>query len=671
MKSRPVLFSAFILLGMLNGCAPAAQIDATAASTPAVQVQANTPAPTQYPNPTSPPLATPVPSPTATPLPTLAVGERILAYEIRNNMLTLRTPESAQTLTFPSDIVQVEAQGQNIRVTLADGTEKTLTWDQETSRWQEQAIEIYRDLTELDPSKEEEFAVIQKAVADAIAGGVFWDETEIKAKIEAGELKVVKDEKTGAIMVFTREALEYMAEHGQSLADSDFARILQTGYTINGAMDESKMDATLERMQGSPAGLQGLATRVWDQGGFLPLPPEWMTLAPKVDEQGKPQVVAVLTPGWVHETLYKFNISAWTKQYPTNEGRLFGDPVKNPGSKKKPVLAVVLSLDAASSEARVKRQKITPPYLTPYRWMKAVVDEGQIKLEDEYHTLTHQLEAAGDKLEWQELETYQTPGTAYKRMAQALTWKAFEEKRILAVNSKQGEFTGQTEIQTNVLGLNPEIVAEARKMLEAGKPVKEINQKLMELYKARQKEDPKSSGIWLAAGADGKPYMVAVVGGEYGLTPQQLANLQKAVAGLEAVDPGIIKFLSEQFGAKFIARKTMFVDVDNRVGTFSSNNYRDTIVAKFKSVKSVADFIIVLLAESGEIHVGKHMTSEGSFADKMSEYNNVGVFASQWTIDWLKLHGDGLIQKGVITQKELNDIVNLAKHNLEHYQNLP
>jgi hypothetical protein len=50
------------------------------------------------------------------------------------------------------------------------------------------------------------------------------------------------------------------------------------------------------------------------------------------------------------------------------------------------------------------------------------------------------------------------------------------------------------------------------------------------------------------------------------------------------------------------------------------------------------------------------MTAKGQFAGKMSKYRNVGVFAMQWTIDWLELHGDELVKMGIITQKELNDI---------------
>ena len=94
-------------------------------------------------------------------------------------------------------------------------------------------------------------------------------------------------------------------------------------------------------------------------------------------------------------------------------------------------------------------------------------------------------------------------------------------------------------------------------------------------------------------------------------------------------------------------------------------------MARSKSVKTVPDFIFVLMLESGELHVGRHMTNEHEFAGTMSEYSNVGVFAMQWTIDWLKSHGDGLVKEGAITQKELNDITNLAKYNLEQYQNAP
>ncbi|HID33812.1 MAG TPA: hypothetical protein EYP25_04465, partial [Anaerolineae bacterium] len=42
----------------------------------------------------------------------LQVGDQIVEFDLAGNMLTLRTPEAAQTLTFPSDIVQVEAQDQ-------------------------------------------------------------------------------------------------------------------------------------------------------------------------------------------------------------------------------------------------------------------------------------------------------------------------------------------------------------------------------------------------------------------------------------------------------------------------------------------------------------------------------------------------------------------------------
>ncbi len=386
-----------------------------------------------------------------------------------------------------------------------------------------------------------------------------------------------------------------------------------------------------------------------------------------------PEVAGVI----VQEYSGNFGASPWAKIFNETRGstlegkfkiRSDAPAVATFDSQSRPILTVSLAEFNPLGDNKVaiiltgESKRIDVPWAFEQKWhfrdMIARWDPvvNKLALVDEYETATHEWD--DQKGEWVELDEYRVYGSPEERVAFALEYKLNEVRRV---DSKNHE---------NPLGLNPEIVAEAVRLLEEGKPVDEINQELMRLYEEKQKEDPKSSGIWLAAGADGEPYMVAVVGGEYGLTFEQLANLQKAVAGLEAVDPGIMKFLSEQFGAKFVSRyDRLSTEADG--GTFSSNNYRETIFAKSKSVRSVPDFIFVLLVESGEIHVGRHMTSEGKFANKMSEYNNVGVFAMKWAIDWLKLHGDGLIQNGVITQKELNDIVNLAKYNLEQYQNSP
>jgi len=519
----------------------------------------------------------------------LQVGDQIVEFDLAGNMLTLRASEATQTLTFPSDIVQVEAQDQNIRVTLADGTKQTLTWDQEADRWQEQTLEIYREFNvkELTPEN------YQKQVDIAIAGGRFMDtEREWEQLKEAG-WQVVEDASSHAPVLVSPEASQVINEqYGGNFGASPWAKIF----------DETRGSRLLDKFKA-----RGDASVV-----------------ATFDSQGRPILTVSLA-----------EFKSASNKSGTNE-----------------IVAVILTQEG-------KRAYVPQPFESPWGFRRMFVrlnlDANKLVLVDEYETATHEWD--DQEKEWVELDEYQVYGTPEERMAYALDYKLNEVRWSDGLKYE------------NLLGLNPEIVAEARQMLKAGKPVEEINQKLMDLYKATQEDDPKSSGIWLAPSADGKPYMVAVVGGRYGLTPEQLTNLKKAVAGLEAVDPGITRFFSEQFGAKFIARKTIFVDVDKRAGTFSSNNYRDTIVAKSVTVKTVADFIIVILAESGEIIAGRHIT-DGGFAGRFSEYKNV-LYGPEFALDWLLAHGQALVDAGVITPKELQDVINLAKYNVEFYKSSP
>ncbi len=599
-----------------------------------VKVGTSTPGPTE--TPASDPTDSPTPTITPTPLPMLTAGEFTLSYEIHANTLILRTPESAQEVTFPAEITDVTAKGESLKVTLIDGTEKTLTKDKETGEWKE--VQIYRTFTELALTAEN-MSVIKDAVADALVDGAFLDEAEIKEKIEAGELKVVRDEKTGAIMVFTKEALEYMKEKGQSVENSDAARLFQTLEEQNRKVFGKWIDAKVysyeeyyQKRLDYPEELQKFAERLAKDGGFLPLPPEWMTFTIRLNQANRPEVIAILP---------QF-LDPWDRSYPAGK-RIFGNPISFPADKRL-VLSVKLWLEG---DGQVKKQFIQAPFITQYRGQQLTLEPEANELvnRDEYQTVTHKLDEA--KRQWYELKEYEVYGTARERLVQMLTYKVFEERRM--VDGKE---------HTNVFGLDKEKMQAVIDAIEAGKSIEEINA-----------NKAKAAGIYILTDAEGNPAQIAIVGGEYGLTAEQLASLKKAAAGIEAEDPGITKFFSEQFGAKFVSGSTSFSDITNE-GIFSSNDGVDTIIIGNKQ-RTVADLIIILLVESGEIHGGRHMFNYDELAGKLSEYKNFGTFAALWAIDWLKLHGDGLIQKGVITQKELNDITKLAKYSLEQYQNSP
>jgi len=444
---------------------------------------------------------------------------------------------------------------------------------------------------------------------------------------------VVRDEKTGAVMVLTQSALDYLKAQGQGLDDSDFAKIIKT-------FDLASEKKYQEEREKGPKELQVLAEKVYSLGGFTPLPEEWMTLVATIGEMGEPEIIAVLpSVGFVKQ--YRFNHDVWLELYPSPDGRVFADPVTK---NRKAFLTVKLGLDENN---KPQRQAMRTPFTPDGRSMQGQVDvvNKQVVISDEYGTATHEWD--DQKGEWVELDEYRVFGAPKERMAHVLDYKLHEVRLVDGVK------------HTNVLSLDPAEVEWAIEQLNNDVPIEEINGRL--------------KSFQFIPDAEGEPQMVAVVGGEYGLTPAQLENLEKAAAGLEAVDPGILAFLSNQFGAKFISSGTSFT-FEDKGGNFSSNDGVDTIIAKRKSVKTIADFIFVLLAESGEINGGRHMVHNENgwvLMGNLSEYKNFGVFAMQWTIDWLKLHGEELVKKGVITQKELNDITNLAKYNLEQYQNAP
>ncbi len=659
MKSRPVLFSAFILLGMLHGCAPAAQIDATVALTPAVQVQANTPAPTQYPSPTSPPLATPVPSPTATPLPTLAVGERILAYEIRNNILTLRTPEAAETLTFPSDIVQVEAQGQNIRVTLADGTKLTLTWDKETGVWQEVQAKVYRELTELDPSKEAEMAIIQKAVHDSLAGGVFMGKEEIAEKIKNGELKVVKDETTGAVVVFTSQALEYMREKGQTLEASDFARMLNDYTSV---VSDELWQRKAFKSDGSPdlESMKALAEKVVKfENKLIPLPPEVMSLT-AVMEGDSPIVVASLPA-----------VRDFSHGKPPGYTRLQLESTY----RSDPILAVVYTLDGD----KIRLKNLRAPYKTPFRWMRTMVLESSLApvgIVDEFEAVTHVWDK--ESQQWQELDEYRVYGTPEERVAQALEYKLNEVRRVDSKN------------HTNVLGLDARLVAGAVKRLKEGESVAKVN----EWLKAQTPEAGKAS-FYILASRDKEtgqavPAMVAVVGGEYGLDEEHFQAVLQAAKRLEEVDPGFLEETANQSGARFISARSSFMnfgskDEDKRA---SANDFHDSIFVNTRKGTSVLKHEGDIIVESNEIKAARENQDILYMTDSVSlkEINtlkqrfpayydgatvvltpdgkvivNFGAYAMIKTSLWVMENQDRL------SDDEIKELLGSTSYNYNHY----
>ena len=561
----------FILVAILSGllltaCAPAPAAAPT--STPAPPTATPVP-PTDTPTPE--PTATPEPSPTPTPLPTLQAGGQTIAYRIAGDQLTLVTGDASQTLDFPQPVTAVDAAGKEIKVALADGSQKTLAYNPETAQWEEKKLRKYADVKEVDLHDAENITQVKNALDKYLAGSVFLSNEEAIAALEKMGLGLY--EYNGEVIIATQEVVNTINEdYYGDFSYSPWAMILN----VNGSVWSWFFSNQYEN---SPKA-QAIA-------GF--------------DKAGNPIIYVFLT---------KFD----------------GDQI------------------AIQTMSMGDNEQVLSPYTSSYRGFGVRWDEATHKLVlvDEYETATHEWD--DQKKEWVELEEYRVYGTPAERMAYALEYKLNEVRRVDSKN------------HTNVLGLDEAEVAQARAGLLAGEPVDEINGGLTSFY--------------ILTDAEGEPQMVAVVGGEYGVTKAQLANLKEAVAGIETVDPGILAFLSNQFGAKFISARTSFANVDNNRGIFSSNDGVDTIIAKQGSVKTVADFIFVLLVESGEINGSRHMINNGKdwvVVGNLSEYKNFGHFAMVNALEWLDSYGVDLVKSDTITQQELDNIVNLAKYGLEQY----
>ncbi len=575
-----------------------------------------------------------------------------LTYFLSADTLYLwsRDKQQFDTLTFPEEITEVQAKGESLKVTLADGTEKTLTQDKETGGWKE--AQVYRAFTELAPTAEN-MPVIKDAVADALVDGAFLDETEITEKIQAGELKVVRDEKTGAVVVFTGEMLKYMKEQGQSVESSDAAKLFQTleeqNREVFSKWTEAKYfdyDEYYTKRLDYPEDLQTFAERLAQSGGFLPLPPEWMTFTVRLNQANQPEVIAILP---------QF-LDPWDRSYPAGK-RIFGNPISFPDDKRL-VLGVKLGLE---NDGQVKKQFIQAPFITRYRGQQLTLESETNKLvnRDEYQTVTHEWdEAAG---QWRELDEYRVYGDPAERMAYVLNYKLNEVRYADTYHE-------------NPLGLDPEIVAEAVRLLKEGKPMDEINRGLMELYKKKSIEEinaneAKAAGIYILVDAEGNPAQIAIAGGEYGLSQEHLAALIKAHKAINETDPNEIRDESIK-GTKFISMGTSFIVLEKNDIRVSSSD-TDVVIGKKSEEPTIRYWIDLLISESREVDGTRRSVEDGRVMVPGDDtvYKNFGHYAMTKALEWFNTHGDELVRRGYITRKDLSEIKGGIEYNLKRYRN--
>jgi vacuolar-type H+-ATPase subunit I/STV1 len=117
------------------------------------------------------------------------------------------------------------------------------------------------------------------------------------------------------------------------------------------------------------------------------------------------------------------------------------------------------------------------------------------------------------------------------------------------------------------------------------------------------------------------------------LTREHFQAVVQAVERLEEIDPGILKFLSEQFGAKFVSANTALLDIQGDKDRASSNNRRDTILRDMTEESSLVKTERFILVEAGEVRGARSNLPEGE---------NEGTYANRWLLRWIDDHKNRL-----------------------------
>ncbi len=161
----------------------------------------------------------------------LEMANTPLAYFVSTDTLYLWSRDGQQfdTLTFPAEITDVTAKGESLKVTLADGTEKTLTQDKETGEWKEKKVRSFIRATELSINNEADRKLIEEAVANYFAGGVFWDENERIDKFQS--LGFEAHQYDDVTILVTPEAAKAIQDQGVDFNSSLWAQIIKVSYS--------------------------------------------------------------------------------------------------------------------------------------------------------------------------------------------------------------------------------------------------------------------------------------------------------------------------------------------------------------------------------------------------------------------------------------------------------
>ena len=247
---------------------------------------------------------------------------------------------------------------------------------------------------------------------------------------------------------------------------------------------------------------------------------------------------------------------------------------------------------------------------------------GKLVLVDEYETATHEWD--DQKREWVELEKYRVYGTPEERVAYALDYKTNKEvRRVDSTDNK------------NLLRLDEEMVKETIKRLKAGESVAKINAWL----ETAQPSEPDKARIYILTSHDeaGRevPAMVAVVGGEYGLDAKHFQAVVKAARRLEEIDPGILQFLAEQFGLKFISEGSSFMVFNDGTARMSSNDGHDTMFVNKDVNFDIKKMMAGLFLEGGELSASNFMDEKGHLVGPYKGQGNFGLVAANLFEKWI------------------------------------
>jgi len=528
-------------------------------------------------------------------------------------------------ITLDQPITSVEAKGNALVLTLADGATRTFIKDKETGVWQEQVS--YRSFKELNPANEADLETLVSQYRQDVAGGMFASQEEVVQWFTDSGWRAYEDEGSHSVVLVPPEIATRLDEqYGGNFSASPWAKIIAD-----------------QREKGTISGGMKLKTDSYTVAGF--------------DAQGNPVL---------YVSLAEFN------------------PVG------KDFMGVILT---EGDRIEVKPASDTPFRKFIVRWDMTF---NNWSLVDENERTTHVWDK--ENKQWQELDEYLTYGTPTQRVAQALYYEVFE-KRIRA-NSRWYE---------NVLGLDKEEVVrfiqlvlgrpnwqprddfslDEEKALPWQEALKQAGVKsfmiLPDKFVLNDKGLPALDAEGMAQPAkDAGPAMIVVtdVNNPNGLKPETIKALYRNAAILSAVDPEILRFLTDQFGAKVITGETDVLKfkrndkgeiIDERSNTNDNQSVIGTNQDRLLSgvYKDLLDAIWALsfMGESGELHEADHQVAgkSGWVMAGNLEGKFFGQFTfGEWLPAWLQKNKDSFYDRGLV--KYHQHMIMLASHQLERYK---